>query len=122
MFSGVQGSVVNTPVLTGAKSYSLVSGEGGLYQDVSGLTPGQVYTIEGWARASSASTADLFVHDTTGAGSVTTGNVSLDTNWKRFAVSFTATATGAMRVHLHRGTSGSTVYWDDIVIRNGPWF
>jgi hypothetical protein len=59
------------------------------------------------------------VDDTTGAGSVTTNAVSLDTSWKRLSVSFTATATGAMRVNLHRGSSGSTVYWDDIVIRNG---
>jgi hypothetical protein len=52
-FSGVQASVTSSLALTGTNSYSLSSGEGGVYQDVTGLNAGQVYIVEGWARASS---------------------------------------------------------------------
>ncbi len=119
LYSGAQGAPVSGIRMTGNSSFALTSGAGGMFQNLSGLTPGQGYTIQGWARGASTGSAELWVHDTTGANQSSSGPITVGTTWQFFTVSFTATANGMLRVHAHRNnTNSATIYWDDLVVRN----
>ncbi len=93
-----------------------------IFQDVSGLIPGLPYQVTVWVKSSSSSTngVELWVHDTQGNGA-NSAVISPGTGWQQMTVSFTATSTGKLRIHLVQGagTSEST-YWDDVVVTPIP--
>jgi parallel beta-helix repeat protein len=115
-----------TPVIASSSTaysgtYSLyigpAGGGGGVYQDIEGLTPGQLYTIS--AHALGGSLAFLYVHDTRGHNVVSDGSRSTSpSSWIPFAVNFLADSTGKARVHLMNTGSGN-LYWDDVAVTPG---
>lgn len=97
-----------------------------IFQDVAGLVAGQKYRVTAWVKSSSSSTngVELWVHDTQGNGA-NSAVISPGTGWQQMTVSFTATSTGKLRIHLIQGAGTSeTTYWDDVVVTpsstNGP--
>jgi hypothetical protein len=56
------------------------------------------------------------VDDTTGAASNSSILNPVTTTWQSIQVSFTATATGKVRIRLGRTAGTGTLYWDDIEV------
>ena len=84
-----------------SRTYSLsVSGPStgaGVYQDITGLTPGQEYVASAWVQVTSGAQGLLYLDDTTGnplGSSLTTGV------WQYLSLAYTVDSTGAIRIHL----------------------
>jgi exo-beta-1,3-glucanase (GH17 family) len=115
----VSASVISGVAYTGAFSLAESGGVGGVYQDIWGLVPGQVYRITARVRSAggTAGQAILWVHDTTGLGQAGTGwRTPSSSGWEEFAVYFTATSAGKLRIHLWYTGGAGTVYWDDVQV------
>jgi hypothetical protein len=116
---GVSASVTSAVAYSGAFSLAESGGAGGVYQDIGGLVPGQVYRVTARVRsaAGTAGQAILWVHDTTGAGEASDGwRTPSSSGWEEFAVNFTATSVGKLRIHLWYTGGAGTVYWDDVQV------
>jgi hypothetical protein len=120
-FGATSNTVVGGIANSGSFSLRQSGGAGGVYYDVSGLVPGQVYRVAARALSAAVGTsAMLYVHDTTGGNSLVDGpRVPSSSIWDDFEVSFQATATGAVRIHLFDVGGSGTVYWDDIGVVQG---
>jgi hypothetical protein len=121
---GAGGSVSAVAAIEGAHSVQ-DSGSGGVFQDIVGLVPGQLYHVIGRAHSSSGATTQtmLWIHDTTG-GRI--GNSAAKTpssiGWDAFETNFVAGANGAMRVHLLNLSGSGSIYWDDLEVLSGGAF
>jgi hypothetical protein len=103
-----------------AGTYSLMetSGEGGVYQDVTGLQPGHVYSIAAWVTASgdAAAKARIAVFDP-GTDVVTfSPAVTPDSVWRRIERSAAVGRGGTLRIHLLRDQGAGVIFWDDVSI------
>lgn len=108
-------------VRTGTLGVSANSGAVGAYQDVEGLLPGNTYVIKAWVRSSGATgpKAHMLLHDATYLNETGSGEVLTSSTWQQVAVSFTATLSSMVRIHLHREAGGTgSVYWDDVTVTN----
>ena len=91
---------------------------GSVYQDVTGLQPGQAYTVSAWVSASSGATAagQLAVYDV-GSRLATYSNPLIPTSkWNLVTHTVTVKAPGTLRIHLFRNAGSGTIFWDDIRI------
>jgi hypothetical protein len=101
-------------------SYSLMetSGEGSVYQDVSGLQPGRVYSIGAWVAASrdATATAQIAVFDP--AKNVATFSLAVhpDSVWRQIDDAVTMGPGGNLRIHLFRYQGTGIIYWDDVSV------
>lgn len=102
-------------------NYGLTTGPGAaeavVYQEITGLAPGQAYLVSAWVSASSttANGVELAVGGTNGlAGAPSTAT----TSWQQISQSFTAGADGAIWVYLAQlpSSSAATVFWDDVEV------
>ncbi len=103
---------------TGTSSLAETGESGGVFQDISGLTPGALYQVIAFARSDPGASkqAMLEIHDTTGAGRVFDGFHAPGNGWNPFVATFTATSTGKMRISLLSDGGAGTVFWDDVQI------
>ena len=132
------GASVGTTAYSG--SYGLALGGSSasalVYQDEHGFIPGQMYQISVWVKSSNTTSngVQLYLHDTQGNGAVAT-NANPGTSWQQISGVFTATVTGALRIHLVQFSGAvETTSWDDVTVTplppNGdfetgtlsPWF
>ena len=99
------------------KSGLALSGSGGVWQEVAGLTPDRVYEITAWARAvpGSEGKAVLRLHDTRRSNHVRVGPRAVsDSRFERFEAKFRANKTSRVRIHLQYSGQPGTLYWDDV--------
>jgi RHS repeat-associated protein len=87
------------------------SGGAGVYQDITGLTPGQSYVASVWAEVSNGSLGYLYLDDTAGGNVLVVGG-ALAGGWQYLSAAYTADSTGAVRVHLW--SNYGTTYFDDV--------
>ena len=98
------------------------NGPGGVFQDFVGLIPGQLYHVDARTQAAPGTTnqALLWVHDTIEGKAAFDGfRTPSGTLWDLFAVNFTASATGKIRVHLEDLGGSGALYWDDVRFTTG---
>jgi hypothetical protein len=103
----------------GSSSLSQSGDGGGVYVDVPQAVAGQLYRIT--AHATSAPGSDmqglLYVHDGTGVNAVTDGyRTPSSGGWGEYAVTFRATGSGDIRVHLLTTGGSGSLYWDEVQI------
>jgi len=105
---------------SGTYGLALTGGDSGVYQDIAGLIPGHRYRIKGFVRSSSSSggpNARLIVHDTTGANWNGNEQIATTSGFVEHGITFTATSTSMVRIHLGRQPGGSgDVHWDDVTV------
>jgi RHS repeat-associated protein len=110
-------SAVTTVFHSGLYSLSL-SGPttgAGVYQDITGLAPGQQYVASVWVQVASGF-AQLYLDDTT--GNPVTVSSSTTGLWQYLSLAYTADSTGAIRIHLW--SVGGTTYFDDAALTPVP--
>jgi hypothetical protein len=94
------------------------TGMGGVCQDVSGLVPGQVYQVT--ARYSSTVDASggsvLWAHDSVEKNVVAVQGLPSVAGWQTLTLTFVATSTTKLRVHLHKMGGPGTLYWDSVQV------
>ena len=112
--------VTSTASRTGGYGLALTGSDSGVYQDITGLIPGHRYRIKGFVRSSSPSggpNARLLVHDTTGGNWSGNEQIATTSGFVEQGISFKATSTSMVRIHLGRQPGGSgDVHWDDISV------
>ncbi len=104
----------------GQVEMSSSTGEGVLYQEMA-VTYGKSYHVTAWVRGSGTAKAQLYVHDTTGAGWVgaPASPAKPGTDWRLVQVTYTAnTMTGEMRIHLAANFTSTvgTICWDNVTV------
>jgi len=112
-------SIESTLVYEGKSSLSQSGGGGGVYIDVPQAVAGQLYRITARGISASGTTAQglLYVHDGTGANAVTDGyRTPSSLEWDEYAVTFRATGSGDIRVHLFTTGGSGSIYWDEVQI------
>jgi hypothetical protein len=124
-FGGVKTAISNAEGRTG--NYSLVESgttQGGVFLDVSGLTPGALYQVTAFAHGDPGTTSQalLLVHDTTGTGSIVDGWRTPGSGWDSFSVTFIATGTARMRILLFSSGGSGSIYWDDVHVGDASGF
>ena len=112
---------------TSAGTYTLTAtcGSYDLYQTISGLTNGRVYTIGMWVKLGTATNFCVVVNNTgawnTIGGKAFTSSDGLSTSkWTHISYTFAATATGAINLHLGyhaetavtQQTAGTVFLWN----------
>ena len=126
-------STLTTAAVSSEAAYSgdnslkhVTSGSGGgTYYDTpsdSGaiLVEGCTYFISVWLLSSEPESSSLWVHSVSGGDDVTSsGDASKLNQWQLIGVTYTATSTHRVRIHLHTGdtTSPVTMYWDQVEIQ-----
>ena len=97
----------------GGSYYDTPSGDGAI------LVEGCTYFISAWLWSSAPEFSQLWVHDVReGTDVATSGDASKPNLWQLVGVSFTATSTRQVRIHLHTETSSGplTMFWDQVDI------
>ena len=119
--NGVEADVSSAHAHGGKYSLIETGGSGSVYQDVTGLQPGRIYTVSAWVSATPgmSPTAEITVYNPTDNTAVSSPVVRCDPAWQLLRASFTVGREGAIRVHLSRGASAGAVYWDDVHISSG---
>lgn len=104
----------------GAKCASLIGDNAFIYQTVTGLTLGVIYTITAWFRGDTGTTAPAWVilRDSVGNGYLTT-SLATTTSWQPIQINFTGTATGDVVVILQRGVGAGAAYFDLTTMSGG---
>jgi hypothetical protein len=94
---------------------------GTVYQDITGLAPGQTYTLSAWVLVYPPDSiiAQLTVYNPTDNTAVSSPAVHADPGWQMLSKSFVVGGEGAVRIHLARGQGSGTVCWDDVHISSG---
>ncbi len=102
-------------------SYGLTLGPGTaqaiVCQTLSGLVPGQVYTVSGWVKGSAtlSAGAELAVG---GVNGIAGSPANLTANWQQVSQAYTVGADGVIIIYVGQLASftAQTVYWDDITV------
>jgi hypothetical protein len=118
---GPGGWLSSTTAVEGTNSV-VETASGGVYRDVAGLLPGQVYHVAARTHslAGSSARANLWVHDSTGARAVAGGSlIPSPAGWDLLEADFVAGANGILRLHLLNAGGTGSIYWDDIQITTG---
>jgi len=97
----------------GTKSVSLLADNSYVYQTITGLTAGIVYSFTAWFRGDSGTTAPamLLVRDSLFNNP---GTVSLPTTtaWQPISINFTGTPQGDVLFEMERGVGAGAVFFD----------
>lgn len=97
-------------------AHSLIeSGEGSVYQDVSGLEPGRTYVVSAWVTAPAGTTATAYIgtYDPAVPSATFSTPITANSGWQ--LVTHPVTVKGTMiRIHLFRGSGSGEVYWDEV--------
>ena len=114
-FGKITASVDASHVHSGLGALAQSTGEGSLYQDVTGLQPNHIYAVSAWVSGSPDATASARIA-ISADGTTFSQSVPLRPAW-RLATHFTAARhPSTIRVHLFRESGTGTVYWDDVSI------
>jgi len=89
---------------------------------------GQTWTVSVWAKASIATTGEIFIFETPSAGTsllvVRAKGISITTEWQRFdyTVTFTNTSTTKIQIRLDGANTfnGATIWWDGLQVELSP--
>jgi RHS repeat-associated protein len=108
---------VGAPSVSGANSLQLTGPVGtGMYQIVSGLTPGQTYVVSAWVQVTGSAIAALLVNDTSSQNFAGAYAWATYGAWEQISVAYTATSTARLTILLQFGSGAGTINWDDIAI------
>jgi hypothetical protein len=101
---------------SGIHSVSEASGDGGVYQDLKGLKPGEIYTVSAWIIGSSGgtATAQLGIYDPDTNTATFSGYRTPKESWQTITMSTKVSHAGTIRIHLFRRAGSGTIYWDDV--------
>ena len=101
---------------SGIQSLAETGGEGSVYQDITGLTPGKTYAVSAWVMGSpgATSTAQIAVYDPGSVLATFSTAVQLFPGWQLLSVSNHESSSGILRVHLFRNKGTGTIHWDDV--------
>jgi len=104
----------------GAKSASLLADNAYVYQIVSALTAGVVYSFTAWCRGDSATTAPglLIVQDSVG-NNYAAVSMPTTTVWQPISINYTATPLNNVDVVMQRGVGVGNVYFDAATMSGG---
>ena len=119
------GSIPMKMAVTGNDPYA--GAYGSLSDNLASALSGQTWTISVWAKASVATTGELFIFgaDTNGAIFTTpdysAGTISITNSWQRFSFSYTFTNANTRYIQFRldgtiSGGSGITIWWDGLQI------
>ena len=114
-------TISTTNPFGGAKCASLVGDNAYIYQAVSGLTLGVVYSFTAWFRGDAGTTANamLGAHDGTGANSAPFTTLATTQVWQPITLNYTANATGVVGFFVQRGVGAGAVYFDLTTMSGG---
>lgn len=89
---------------------------GSVWQDVSGLEAGKLYTISAWVSANPGGNtiARFAIFNPTTSEVAFSEESRPGTNWQQIKYSFRLTKGETIKFHLWRHPGPGTVYWDDI--------
>lgn len=118
LFQGVRATVTSLRARSGLHSLAETEGVGSVYQDVSGLRPGQRYRISAFVAASPGATASsqLAVYDPGANVAVFSKPLHPNADWQLLSDSITLGNSTTLRIHLFRTEGTGTIYWDDMRI------
>jgi hypothetical protein len=119
------GSIPMKMAVTGNDPYA--GAYGSLSDNLASALSGQTWTISVWAKASVATTGELFIFgaDTNGAIFTTpdysAGTISITNSWQRFSFSYTFTNASTRYIQFRldgtiTGGSGITIWWDGLQV------
>jgi len=119
------GSIPMKMSVTGNDPYA--GAYGSLSDNLASALSGQTWTISVWAKASVATTGELFIFgaDTNGAIFTTpdysAGTISITNSWQRFSFSYTFTNANTRYIQFRldgtiSGGSGITIWWDGLQV------
>jgi hypothetical protein len=100
------------------------TGDAILFQDITGLVAGQTYTVSAWVKAAASSGNSVTIAATTpqaGNPWVVAPHLTPTTSWQQISLTYTATASGTMRLHLYQLAGSQTTYWDDVTLTGGSF-
>ena len=125
-WGGATAAVTAGAARTGSFGLELSGGSGStdVFFDIGGLKLGPSYQVTVFVRRPAGSgTASLWLHDTTGTNKSPRQSVPASNSFQPVMLTYTANATGAMRIHLLYGGGPGTVAWDDVTVSgpSGPW-
>src|SRR5262249_31602377 len=114
----------NSVARSGKSSLAMTGAVAGIYEDLTGLTPGTLYQVTAYAHADPGTTSQalLQVHDSTNVGTVIDGWRSPGNGWAAFTVTFMARGNGRMRIVLLSSGGSGTIYWDDVRVTDAGSF
>ena len=119
------GSIPMKMAVTGNDPYA--GAYGSLSDNLASALSGQTWTISVWAKASVATTGELFIFgaDTNGAIFTTpdysAGTISITNSWQSFSFSYTFTNANTRYIQFRldgtiSGGSGITIWWDGLQV------
>lgn len=116
-YGNVQTSVDHEAAHSGKFGLEEKSGDGSVWQDVSGLQPGSVYTISAWLSASDDQSVGRFAvyNPATGQASFS-DEFKPGKTWQQVRYSVRLDKGDSLKIHLWRRPGNGTVYWDDVQI------
>jgi hypothetical protein len=112
-------------VVTGDDPYA--GAYGSLSDNLASALSGQTWTISVWAKASVATTGELFIFGANTNGAIFTtpdysaGTISITNSWQRFSFSYTFTNANTRYIQFRldgtiSGGSGITIWWDGLQV------
>jgi hypothetical protein len=119
------GSIPMKMVVTGDDPYA--GAYGSLSDNLASALSGQTWTISVWAKASVATTGELFIFGANTNGAIFTtpdysaGTISITNSWQRFSFSYTFTNANTRYIQFRldgtiSGGSGITIWWDGLQV------
>lgn len=117
-FQNVKTSVGTGQVHGGVHSLTQSEGEGSVYQDISGLKPGEVYVVSAWVSAIPGATAEaqIAIWSTSAQAAAFSQELHATPQWQRLTDSMAAGKDGTLRLHLFRKNGSGALYWDDVTV------
>ncbi len=114
-YGDVQASVDHESAHSGHFGLNEKSGNGSVWQDVSGLQAGSTYTISAWLVASDAETVGRIAifNPATGKASFS-DEFRPGKTWKQIHYSVHLDKGDTLKIHLWRQPGTGSVYWDDV--------
>ncbi len=118
-FQWLRASVSSAEAHGGTQSLAETGGTGSMYQDVTGLQPGQRYRVSAWVAASPGATAgaQMAVYGQGAKMAIFSNELHPGADWQPVSDSVTlGKASTTVRIHLFRTAGTGTIYWDDVRI------
>jgi hypothetical protein len=115
-FQNVTAVVSSARAHSGTHSLAETAGAGSVYQDLFGLTPGQIYQVVAWVAGTPGTTATAQISIYDPGANVATFSIPLTPkeNWQMISHSARVSSQGILRVHLFRNPGSGTIFWDDV--------